>query len=247
MRRWKGLPDTNLICERGRTKRRGGGCLALLLLLVWAAGLGGCGGKEGRGVRQALAPVDVSLFEYHVRLYKKDLEEFVTRLYARNPKYETDVNLRRQKIAHVFHGKKSNLARHDHLSSSELLTLAFAPDTEGDRVLLLAAGLVKSIREAYALDERGLFVTGLQIPPGRLQRLHYNMSQVNWRLKTYRDAQGDLLFLTNGMADNGYLNMGYEVIMTRILTRIEDDIYLRGGLPEMYFFGVSTFFLSIVM
>lgn len=80
-----------------------------------------------------------------------------------------------------------------------------------------------------------------------LQALYLNISQVNWRLKTYRDANGKLLYLTNGVGPDGYLNMGFEVIMTRVLTRIGDDIYMRGGLPAKSFFNMSTIFASIVI
>jgi hypothetical protein len=41
--------------------------------------------------------------------------------------------------------------------------------------------------------------------------------------------------------------MGYEVIMTRILTRIEDDIIMRGGLPGQYMFKMSTVFVGILL
>jgi hypothetical protein len=41
--------------------------------------------------------------------------------------------------------------------------------------------------------------------------------------------------------------MGFEVLMTRILTRIEDDIFMRGGLPEKYIFRGSNIFLSIAI
>ena len=88
---------------------------------------------------------------------------------------------------------------------------------------------------------------GLQILLERLERLHYNISQVNWRLKTYKDEKGHLIFLTNAADEKGYINMGYEVIMTEILTRIKDDIYLRGGLPGKYVFNMSALFLSILL
>jgi len=199
-------------------------------------------------VRDVITPTDATIIEYHVRSYYTDLREFTTRLYARNPKYEKDQQKRQQKIDAIFqpgffpkHFKKQK-------TSAELLSTAFSPASEGqDRVYLLGLGLAKSINEAYGLDEMDLFWTGLQVPLERLQRLHFNLSQVNWRLKTYKDQAGNLLFLTNGMGENGYINMGYEVLMTRILTRIEDDIYMRGGLPNKYMFRMSTIFLTIAL
>jgi len=55
-----------------------------------------------------------------------------------------------------------------------------------------------------------------------------------------------LLFITNEPGENGYINMGYEIIMTEIMTRIKDDIFLRGGTPPKLLFTMSTLFLTIV-
>ncbi len=221
--------------------RRITGCLLCAVLLCC---LNGCLGlRETREhISDALSPTDVRLIRYHVAEHFIALADFTRRLYARNPKYEPDPGARQRKIKEIF-----SRGRLTGKSSAELLTAAFAPETTGDRVYLLGLGLTRSIVEAYQGAESGLFVSGLQIPVERLKRLHSNMSQVNWRLKTYRDQNGTLLFLTNARDESGYLNMGYEVIMTRMLTRIEDDIFLHGGLPEKEFFNMSALFLSILL
>ncbi len=193
----------------------------------------------------ALSPTDVRLIRHHVAGYFSLLEDFTCRLYAKNPKYEPDIRRRKRKIRQIFSPERSKLLKGK--SSADLLTAAFAPLTTGDRVYLLSLGITRSITEAYQVTRSDFFVSGLQIPLIHLNRLYSNISQVNWRLKTYRDQGGDLLFLTNAQGDNGYLNMGYEVIMTRILTGIEDDIYLLGGLPEKEFFNMSAIFLSILI
>ena len=219
------------------------------LAFFLVSGVAGCSSlnRAGEHVKAAIFPTNVRLIRHHVDENLRSLEEFVLRLYARNPKFETDLSLRQGKIDQIFHGSSGFGADFRHKSSNEILTAAFAPETQGDRVYLLGLGMAMSVREAYHVAETGLFLTGLQIEEEQLQRLYSNFSQVNWRLKTYRDKKGDLLFLTNGMGENGYLNMGYEVIMTRILTRIEDDIYLHGGLPEKHLFDMSTLFLSILI
>ncbi len=218
-------------------------CLAAVFITGCAAG-----NDSGSGLSRLIQSTDASIMEHHVQRSLVDLHDFIDRLYARNPKYEQDLQRRRAKVGCIFQkGVCSRLDEYDKWTSNQFLTAAFEQEEEGDRVYLLGLGLTKSLQEAYGLKEIGFFWTGLQISLERLQRLYFNLSQVNWRLKTYRDEKGDLLFLTNGMSENGYLNMGYEVIMTRILTRIEDDIFLRGGLPQMYMFKVPTFFLSILM
>ena len=112
-------------------------------------------------------------------------------------------------------------------------------------MFILCLGLKKGIDEAYSTGGRP-FLTGCQIDGERLKRLYSNLAQVDWRLKTYRDKSGRLLFITNKAGENGYINMGFEVIMTKIMTRVEDDIYLRGGLEKNLAFRLSTVFISII-
>lgn len=220
------------------------GCV---LLLLPGCGISGNGaGDDAFG--GFFTPTDVGVIRHHVRQYQNSLREFTSRLYAKNPKYEKDPDQQRRKIDAIFASQPTVEQVYANKQSHEVLAAAFNPDTvEPDRVYLLSLGLWKSIVEAYDVREGGIFVSGLQIPLERLQRLHHNLSQVNWRLKTYKDKNGKLFFLTNEAGSDGYLNMGYEVIMTRILTRLEDDIAMRGGLPERYMFSMSTIFVGILL
>jgi hypothetical protein len=216
-----------------------------LIIIVFSLLLAGCqGGKEQ--FKQAITPVDVQIINYHVREIDKSLEEFTRRLYLKNPKYEEDPEARHKKIQAIFHdGEMPDTGFNDKLSH-EVLAAAFEPyPTYPDRVFLLGLGLKKSVLEAYNIKE-GLFVTSLQIAHGRLENLYVNIGQVNWRLKVYRDEDGKLLFLTNEAGEKGYINMGYEVIMTEILTRIKDDIFLRGGSPPKFAFSMASLFMAIL-
>ncbi len=237
--------------QKGKVKKSSVSMMRGICLVMGILILSGCSAKHDQQAtfRDMITPTDATIIEHHVGVYLLDLRKFVERLYARNPVYERDINKRQQKIDSIFQADSASLIPQNlgDLSSRKLLTAAFATETKGDRIYLLGLGLTRSIEETYELNNKKVFLTGLQIPLERLERLHFNLSQVNWRLKTYRDESANLLFLTNGMAENGYLNMGYEVLMTRILTRIEDDIFLRGGLPNKYMFRMSTIFLSILM
>lgn len=211
---------------------------ALLFAVLLGGPMGGCASLQPTGAR---------ILHYHAQACQTSIETFTRRLYAKNPKYEPDPAKRREKLQHLFADKGPTGEKSD-MTSDALLTAAFSRDHDpGDRVYLLGLGLVKSIREAYGLDKTRILLTGMQVPLGRLQRLHHNISQVNWRLKTYRDVDENLLFQTNAAGKNGYINMGYEVLMTEILTRIQDDIHLRGGLPGKYAFDMSALFLSILL
>ncbi|MCJ7603881.1 MAG: hypothetical protein MUO63_20595, partial [Desulfobulbaceae bacterium] len=140
-----------------------------LLAAVCLAGplMSGCAVQYNKDatVRDMITSTDATIIEYHVRSYYIDLKEFITRLYARNPKYERDQQKRRQKIDAIFQPrffpKHFNKAK----TSAELLSAAFNAGSEGeDRVYLLGLGLAKSINEAYGLDEIDFFWTGLQVP-----------------------------------------------------------------------------------
>ncbi len=216
-----------------------------ILTLICLSSLG-CHATGGR-LRQAVMPTDVRIIRYHVEEYYKSLEKFIRRLYLKNPTYEKDLEIRRAKIEAIFHGGQLPYNIFNNQPSHKVLEAAFAPDPAyKDRVFLLGLGLVKSIQETYKTEE-AVYLTSMEIPIEKLERLYNNISQVNWRLKVYHDEDGKLLFSTNEAGKNGYINMGYEVIMTEILTRIKDDIYLRGGAPSKLAFTLSTMFLPILL
>ncbi|MCP4681093.1 MAG: hypothetical protein GY864_02025 [Desulfobacterales bacterium] len=215
-----------------------------LIVIVASLWLIGC---QSQHVKQAILPVDVQIVRYHVEEYRKSLEKFLHRLYLKNPKYEQDLEAREVKIGGIFHYGKLPDTEYNDLPSNKILEAAFTEDPAyEDRVYLLGLGLMKSIQEAYNF-EKGPYATSAEIPLENLQSLYFNVSHVNWRLKVYRDEQGRLLFLTNEAGEDSYINMGYEVIITQILTRIEDDIFLRNGATKKFMFNMSTLFLSILL
>ena len=221
----------------------------ILIMLLIPIALSGCGNRGGMG--GVLTSSDVLIVQHHLRQHYSCLEEFCRRLYLKNPKYEPDAKKRVAKLNTIFKKQKNLGTPYDNQASHEVLTAVFSADPGyGDRVALLALGLRKSIDEGYdrnGPDDNNNMITSLQIPLERLKRLYSNISQVNWRLKIYRDHNQELYFLTNEMAPEGHLNMGYEVLMTKILTRIEDDIYMRGGNPPNVIFRMSTMFLTLFL
>ncbi len=225
-------------------------CSASCFPLVFAIALLLCGcTMQGikDNVRNTFTPSDTKIIKYHVAQDLRDIEDLMNRLYLKNPCYEPCREVRRQKIGAIFRaGEVPECQDYFHLPSHEILTMTFSPDCPcADRVFMLGLGLAKSIREAYDI-ENTMFITGVQIPAERLERLYHNLQQVNWRLKTYRDENGELLFCTNEAGENGYINMEYEKIFTRLLTRTSDDIYLRDGLMNNFLFRSTTVFLSIL-
>ena len=192
------------------------------------------------------------LQQSHDNLVKKnlDLTKELQKMIKMNADMQREnriLKTRLKKIRGIFHGEELPYTDYNNQPSYKILEAAFqANPTYEDRVFLLSLGLVRSIRETYSIEE-GLFVASLRIPLEKLERLYHNVSHVNWRLKVYRDEGGDLLFLTNEAGEDGYINMGYQIIMTEILTRIKDDIFLRDGASPKLVFTMSTLFLPIIL
>ncbi|MEA3332841.1 MAG: hypothetical protein U9Q58_04520 [Pseudomonadota bacterium] len=220
----------------------------LLLILSLLVALGSCGSKGG--MEGMLTSSDVLIIQHHLRQHYKCLEEFCRRLYLKNPKYEPDTKKRADKLKSLFKEQKNLGTPYDNKTSDKILTATFSANPKyDDRIALLALGLRKSIDEGYGQKgpEEDAMLTSLQIPLERLKRLYSNISQVNWRLKVYRNSHHKLYFKTNEIAPEGHINMGYEVLMTKILTRIEDDIYMRGGNPPNIIFKMSTMFFTLFL
>ncbi len=230
-------------------------CLATILLCS------GCSSNKNQ-LTPALTTPDVLMIHHHIESNMLDIEYFCQRLYLKNPIYEANIQARTAKLNAIFHPPEveANAEKnhdgiqqptplpYDTMLSHQLLEAAFsATPPTSDRIYLLALGMKKSIVEGYdGYDQRAL-LSGMLLSVKKLEKLHLNLQQLNWRLKTYRNANGQLLFLTNAATADGYINMGYEVIMTRILTRIGDDIYMRDGQTPNFIFSVSTLFLPLLL
>ncbi len=198
-------------------------------------------------VKETVCSLDIKILSYHVARHYVCIKQLVRRLYAKNPKYMPDKRVQERRIKAIFEDNKFSYPYPGlyYMFSHEILKSAFSRNPIiKDRIFLIGLGLKKAIDEAYDSGP-GPLITGCQIDPNRLIRLYNNISQVNWRLKTYKDKDGRLLFVTNERGGNGYINMGFEVLFTKILTRVQDDIYLRGGLEKYLTFRLSSMFLSI--
>ena len=199
-------------------------------------------------VKETVCSLDIKILSYHVTRHHECIKKLVRRLYAKNPKYMPSKREQERRIRAIFEDNKFSYPYPGlyYMFSHEILKSAFSENPIiKDRVFLIGLGLKKAIDEAYDSGP-GPLLTGCQIDPDRLIRLYNNISQVNWRLKTYKDKGGRLLFVTNERGESGYINMGYEVLFTKILTRVQDDIYLRGGLEKYLTFRLSSVFLSIL-
>ncbi|OQY17777.1 MAG: hypothetical protein B6I36_08475 [Desulfobacteraceae bacterium 4572_35.1] len=234
-----------------RLLRCAGAVAGLLVLLS-------CSGTQWA----ALTTPDVLIIKHHIQSNSSNMAEFCRRLYRKNPCYQPDRAIQATNLDAIFQRcyiadpdlplllpRPSRHPAVDRLPSHRLLALAFAPNPPiADRIYLLALGIKKSLMEGYSGYNNDHFIfTGVQLSEKRLRRLYRNLSQVYWRIKTRRNQDGKLLFLSNARDNNGYINMGYEMLMTRVLTRISDDIYLRHGQTPNFIFGVGTTFVPLLL
>ena len=96
----------------------------------------------------------------------------------------------------------------------------------------------------YALADAESFIERCLQPP-----------ETTFAIAVDGEAVGAIGYLVGKDVERTSAEIGYWLgesywgrgIMTEVLTRIQDDIYLRGGLPEKYIFDVSTLFLSILI
>ncbi len=232
-----------------------------LISAMVSAILGGCSSFSKSPLGRTISPPDVKIMSYHYRANLTLLRDMMQRLYRKNPCYEPDQRSRMEKMDFLFNpGYSARQARwYQNLSAIEdmgcpvltlpshrLLDMAFSPEPcYHDRIFLLIMGLKKSLDEAYSVTD-GVFVTGCQIPVEQLQRLYHNFQVAKWRLKSRRFPDGTPVFYANEAGRGGYINMGYEVIFTTILTRIADDIYLRSGLEGHFAIRLGASFMAIL-
>lgn len=235
----------------------------MALLIFLSLLLAGCSSTSQQLV-PALTSPDVLIIRHHIEQNHIDIEEFCRRLYLKNPIYETNIAQRKYKLAAVFHPPQPDssavnlstevqntataIASYAKLPSHKLLEAAFSPDPiDEDRILLLALGMSKSVVEGYDGYDKRTLLSGIQLSTKKLENLYANLQQLSWRLKTYRNSDGNLIFLTNAVDDSGYINMGYEVILTSLLTRTADDIFMRSGQTPNFIFTMSTMFLPLLL
>jgi len=233
------------------------------ILIFFSLLLAGCS-TNSQQLLTVLTSPDVLIIRYHIKQDQINIEEFCRRLYLKNPIYEPDIAARERKLASIFHPQPPSstgnnapakaqttftaMPGYAKLPSHQLLEAAFSPNPiDQDRILLLAVGMSKSITEGYdGYDKRTLF-SGIQLSTQKLKNLYANLQQLSWRLKTYRCPDNNLIFLTNSVDNSGYINMGYEVILTRLLTRTADDIFMRNGQTPNFIFNMSTLFLPLLL
>lgn len=139
------------------------------------------------------------------------LKLLAEKLYRRNPAelLKNTVDTRETAIAAIFDPIRHwHLSPRRHLDWQASLNNAFSNDYTGDRIDALMRGLLTMIMAAY--DHKTGFYMLDSLDPQKLYNSARNIEIAVWRLSNARNAEGDLLLLSNGNDPNGVPNLSFE-------------------------------------
>lgn len=176
----------------------------LLLVLSLALLLPGCstprGSKTSQFAPDQLIKSDIDrMADMHRRQLDESLYLLADKLYRRNPRewrkmgfasHEAAV----QRLTATDHWRLKEL---NGVAGTDAVLMALKPDYSGDRVAAYVAGLGSMIHAAFG--ERTNFHMLDDIDPQKLYNAARNIEIAAWKLASSRDANGELLLLSNEM------------------------------------------------
>lgn len=159
--------------------------------------------------------------EAHQQEIFASLRVLAERLYRRNPR---ELGKSGQKsveagIARIFerhHGWQFEDL--NYLRGAQAIQLAFREDYRGDRVLAYIVGLASMIQTAFN-DKTEFFIVN-DVEPQGLYNAARNVEIAVWRLSTARNAQGELLLLSNESAGPAP-NLGFEREFGKMISSLD--------------------------
>ena len=170
---------------------------ALIPLLLVLPVLNGCTGDERLLKNLAKSVIDF-VTDTHLREMNRLMQGLLVKLYKRNPRELEKSALtsleQRQRQIFATPGRLT-FAELDNRQGTEALELAFREDFTGDRIFAVMVGMVTMVRSSYNWQEEQFLFDSLD--PQALFDSARNLEILAWRLSNRRDAQGNLLLLSN--------------------------------------------------
>ena len=170
---------------------------AIFTLLLVLPVLTGCMGDERLLNNLAKSDIDF-VADAHLREMNRLMQGLLVKLYKRNPRELEKASVtsleQRQRQIFMTPGRLA-FAELDNHQGTAALELAFAPDFTGDRVFAIMVGVMTMVRSSYNWQEEQFLLDSLD--PQTLFDSARNLEILAWRLSNRRDAQGNLLLLTN--------------------------------------------------
>ncbi|MBU1397100.1 MAG: hypothetical protein KKE84_13305 [Gammaproteobacteria bacterium] len=196
--------------------------LALLACLLTAALLAACSSQPiarrdgSSSVRsfsiKELAKGDVdTVIEIHQQEVITALRTLTLKLYRRNPNEwrKSGFASADAAAAALFRPVENwQLAPHKDLPWETALLEPWRNDFAGDRVKTLMDGLL--VMHMGAFDHQTEFYLLSEVDAQKLYNAARNTEAVVWKLSNARNAQGELILLSNGFDDNGVPNLSFE-------------------------------------
>jgi len=171
-----------------------------MLLLLAVLLLPACAGNGGLAPAQ-LVKTDVDrVVEAHRHAVFTSLKLVAEKLYRRNPREWRKGGQASQEaaVAQLFDPALAwRLPFLEGRSGVEAMAVAFREDFRGDRVAALVGGLGGMLHAAF--DGKTEFFVLDDVDPQKLHNSARNLEIAVWKLANTRDAQGNLLLLTNEM------------------------------------------------
>jgi hypothetical protein len=161
------------------------------------------------------------LADVQMRENTQTLRLLMLKLYKRNPKAlkKSTSDSAEVMVDWVFEGAHDWKFRQiNGLQGTDALYLAFSPDYDGDRVLPLIVGLQTMLVAAHG-GKTEFFMTD-SLDPQRIYNASRNVEIAVWKLSNAKDAQGQLLLLTNELNDHEH-NLSFEREFGKIIGRLD--------------------------
>ncbi len=209
----------------GRTRSTGGIVRLLLLFAALAVLLAGCSSpgtapRLGRSVGfdpQQLIKTDLNrVAEAHQQHVFASLRRLADKLYKRNPREwrKSGADGQDAAVSRLFdqqhHWRFESLGYRRDL---EALHVALHPEYRGDRVQALIVGLGSMVQSAFGDREAFYLLDALDAQ--HLYNAARNVEIAAWKLSSARDAQGELLLLSNELGS--VANLSFEREFGRII------------------------------
>ena len=173
-----------------------------ILVLAFCALLAGCstprGSKEAQFDPSQLAKADIDrIADVHRAQLDASLRVLAEKLYKRNPREWRNAGHASMEaaVARIFAADNYRLAELGERKGTEAIVLGLREDYTGDRVAAYIAGMGSMLHLAF--NEKRDFYIYDDIDPQRLYNAARNVEIAAWKLANSRDANGQLLLLSN--------------------------------------------------
>jgi hypothetical protein len=174
----------------------------LLLLALCGALLAGCstphGSKSAQFDPSQLAKADIDrIIDAHRAQLDASLRVLAEKLYKRNPNEWRKAGSPSMEaaVARIFASENYRLPELGERKGTDAIVLGLRADYTGDRVAAYIAGVGSMLHLAF--NEKRDFYLYDDIDPQRLYNAARNIEIAAWKLANSRDANGQLLLLSN--------------------------------------------------